>query len=96
MERIEQKILNINTHGLVRILGKSTKIQSTEAEPQREERFFSMQSISQEKSLAVEINRPEGNGPEWFFCSDTLEVFYRGPDFMRERRDQSTDACLPF
>ena len=48
------------------------------------------------KSPAVEVNRPEGNGSEWFFCVNTLEFFYRGLDFMRERKDQSTDACLPF
>ena len=51
MERIEQKILNINTHGLVRILGKSIKIQSAGVEPQRKEHFFSTQSISQERVL---------------------------------------------
>ena len=51
MERIEQKILNINTHGLVRILGKSIKIQSMGAEPKRKERSFSTQSISQERVL---------------------------------------------
>ena len=30
------------------------------------------------KSLAVEINCPEGNGPEWFFCTNALEVFTEG------------------
>ena len=27
------------------------------------------------KGLAVEINCPEGNGPEWFFYTDVLEIF---------------------
>ena len=27
------------------------------------------------KSPAVEVNRPEGNGFEWFFCVDTLEFY---------------------
>ena len=28
------------------------------------------------KSPTVEVNYPEGNGSEWFFCIDTLEFFF--------------------
>ena len=30
------------------------------------------------KSLVVEINRPKGNGSEWFFYVDTPKVFTEG------------------
>ena len=36
-------------YGLVRMLGKSTKIRSVGVEPKRKERSFSTQLISQEK-----------------------------------------------
>ena len=52
--------------------------------PEREERLFSMQLISQENP-ATEINRFEGNGPKWLVPGGTPFAFGRGQDFERER-----------
>ena len=52
--------------------------------PEREERLFSTQLISQENP-AIEINRFEGNGPEWLVPGGTPFAFGRGQDFERER-----------
>ena len=75
MERIEQKILNINTHGLVRILGKSIKIQSMGAEPKRKERSFSMQLISQERVLPWRLIALGESDLSGFSAQMLLEVF---------------------
>ena len=52
--------------------------------PEREERLFSTQLISQENP-ATEINRFEGNGPKWLVPGGTPFAFGRGQDFERER-----------
>ena len=39
-------------YGLIRMLGKSTKIRSAGAKPERKERSFSTQLISQEKVMS--------------------------------------------
>ena len=51
---------------------------------EREERLFSTQLISQENP-ATEINRFEGNGPEWLVPEGILFTFGKGQDFERER-----------
>ena len=52
--------------------------------PEREERLFSMQLISQENP-AMEINRFKRNGPEWLVPRGTPFAFGKGQDFERER-----------
>ena len=52
--------------------------------PEREEHLFSTQLISQENP-AIEINRFEGNEPEWLVPGETPFAFGRGQDFERER-----------
>ena len=52
--------------------------------PKREERLFLAQLISQENP-ATEINRFEGNRPEWLVLGGTPFVFGRGQDFEREK-----------
>ena len=52
---------------------KLDKIWSAGAKPERKERFFSTQLISQE-SPAMEINYLEGNGPEWLMHKGLLLV----------------------
>ena len=74
-ERTEQKILNINTHGLVRMLGRSTKIQSAGAEPKRKERSFSMQLISQERVLPWRLTALRETDLSGFSAQMLLEVF---------------------
>jgi len=74
-ERTEQKILNINTHGLVRMLGKSTKIRSAGAEPKRKERSFSTQLISQEKVLPWRLTALRETNLSGFSAQMLLEVF---------------------
>ena len=44
--RTEQKLTSINIYGLIRMLGKSTKVQSVGAKSERKERSFSTQLIS--------------------------------------------------
>ena len=74
-ERTEQKILNINTHELVRILGKSTKIRSTGAKLKRKERSFSTQSISQERVLSWRLTALRETDLSGFSAQMLLEVF---------------------
>ena len=72
-------------YGLIRMLGKSTKIRSAGAKPERKERSFSTQLISQEEGPAVEINYPEGNGPEWFMHRGSLRFSQRARFHEGER-----------
>ena len=62
--------------------------------PEREERIFSTQLISQ-KNPATEINRFEGKGPKWLVPGGTPFAFGRGQDFDRERGKKPIGACLP-
>ena len=61
-----------------------SKSSPQDLKPEREERLFSMQLISQENP-ATEINRFEGNGLEWLVLRGTLFAFGRGKDFEREK-----------
>ena len=61
--------------------------------PEREERLFSMQLISQENP-ATEINRFDKNGPEWLVPGGTPFAFGIGQDFKRERGKWPIGACL--
>ena len=40
--------------------------------PEREEHFFSMQLISQEKNFSTKINHFQESGPEWLVLRGTL------------------------
>ena len=73
-------------YGLIKNVRKSTKVQSVGTKPERKERSFSTQLISQEKDPAVEINCPEGNGPEWFMHKDSLRFSQRAR-FHEEKRE---------
>ena len=61
-----------------------SKSSSQDPKPEREECLFSTQLISQENP-AIEINRFEGNRPEWLVPGRTLFAFGKGQDFERER-----------
>ena len=74
---------DINTHGLVRILGKSIKIQSAGAEPKRKECSFSTQSISQEKVLpwrltALRVTVLSGFSTQMFLRFSQRAGFHEG------------------
>ena len=74
---------------------KSTKVWSVRAKPERKERSFSMQLIFQEKVLPwrlAALRETDLNG----LCIEALCGFHKEQDFVRERGNQSTDACLPF
>ena len=62
-----------------------SKSSPQDPKPEREERLFLMQLISQ-KNPAIEINHFEGNGLEWLVPEGTLFAFGKGQDFERERR----------
>ena len=68
--RKEQMVIHIWVNQKIK---KPDWIWSTEAKPNRKERFFSMQLISQE-SPAVKINYLEGNGPEWLIHKGLLLI----------------------
>ena len=61
-----------------------SKFSPQDPKPEREERLFLTQLISQENP-ATEINCFEGNGLEWLVPGGTLFAFGRGQDFERER-----------
>ena len=61
-----------------------SKSSSQDPKPEREERLFSTQLISQENPT-MEINRFEGNGPDWLVPEGTLFAFGRGQNFERDR-----------
>ena len=74
---------------------KSTKIWFAGAKLERKERSFSTQLISQEKVLSwrlTALRETDLNG----LCTKAPCGFHREQDFMRERGNQSTGACLPF
>ena len=50
-EQNRTDVNKFNMYGLVRMLGKSTKIRSARVEPKRKERSFSTQLISQERVM---------------------------------------------
>ena len=60
-----------------------SKSSPQDPKPEREERLFSTQLISQENP-AMEINRFEGNRPEWLVPGETPFAFGRRQDFERE------------
>ena len=63
-----------------------SKFSPQDPKPEREERLFSTQLISQEKNPATEINHFEGNEPECLLPRGTpFFAFGRGQDFERER-----------
>ena len=63
-----------------------SKSSSQDPKPEREERLFSTQFISQEKNPATEINHFEGNEPEWLMPRGTpFFAFGKGQDFEREK-----------
>ena len=63
-----------------------SKSSSRDPKPEREERLFSTQLISQEKNRVMEINHFEGNRPEWLMPRGTpFFAFGRGQDFESER-----------
>ena len=92
-ERTEQKILNINTHGLVRMLGKSTKIRSTGVEPKRKERSFSTQLISQERVLPWRLTALRETDLSGFSAQMLLEVFTESR--ISWEREGSIYRCMP-
>ena len=61
-----------------------SKSSPQDPKPEKEERLFSTQLISQENP-ATEINRFEGNGPEWLVPERTPFAFGKGQDFEREK-----------
>ena len=61
-----------------------SKSSPQDPKPEREERLFLMQLISQENP-AIEINHFEGNGPEWLVLGGTPFAFGRRRDFESER-----------
>ena len=61
-----------------------SKSSPQDLKPEREERLFSIQLISQENP-ATKINRFEGNRPEWLVLKGTPFAFGKGQDFERER-----------
>ena len=71
-----------------------SKSSPQDPKPEREERLFSTQLISQENP-ATEINRFEGNGLEWLVPRGTPFAFGRGQDFDREKGKLPIGACLP-
>ena len=76
-----------SAYGSIKKIKKNlSKSSSQDPKPEREERLFSTQLISQENNLATEINHFEGNEPEWLMPRGTLFfAFGRGQDFERER-----------
>ena len=61
-----------------------SKSSPQDPKPEREERLFSTQLISQENPT-IKINHFEGNGSEWLVPGGTLFAFGKGQDFERER-----------
>ena len=61
-----------------------SKSSPQDPKPEKEERLFSTQLISQENP-ATEINRFEGNRPEWLVPEGTPFAFGKGQDFEREK-----------
>ena len=71
-----------------------SKSSPQDPKPEREERLFSTQLISQENP-ATEINRFERNGLEWLVPRGTPFAFGGGKDFDREKGKLPIGACLP-
>ena len=61
-----------------------SKSNPQDPKPEKEERLFSTQLISQENP-ATEINRFEGNGLERLVPEGTPFAFGKGQDFEREK-----------
>ena len=75
-----------SAYGSIKKKKNLSKSSLQDPKPEREERLFSTQLISQENNLATEINHFEGNEPEWLMPRGTLFfAFGRGQDFERER-----------
>ena len=83
---------SINMYGLIRMLGKSTKVRSAGAKPERKDCSFSTQLISQEKVLSWRLTALREIGLSGFLHRGSLRFSQRAGFHEGER--ESIYRCM--